>query len=162
MKTLHYSLLAIAIFISTITVQAASGFQPQHPSKHFILFSNQPFVDVVGPIITVEIGRKKFNCERFGICRTTYDPNIKVDATVPRTARGAATIKGGKLTLDFFRTSMTDETYMVYFGGDHFIMEDDYELPKDVLSILGIKSYTIKAGMYPINLLNDNTLSVTF
>ena len=57
---------------------------------------------------------------------------------------------------------MTAETYSTFFEGGVFIVEEDFELPNDVTNALGVRSFTIKAGLYSVTTLNNNNLLVIF
>lgn len=42
-----------------------------------------------------------------------------------------------------------------YFGEGHFVMETPIDLPPSILGQLGIESYTICAGIYPVQETKD-------
>lgn len=165
MKARTFFLMLIALSFAAEALNALPESRPVLPSHN--LTELTCFTDdfAVGPIISVEIGRRKFNCTRFGFCRGNYDPNIKIEnlpAPVENKVFGAGSVVGKKLSMEFYRSSMTANTYDTYFGGDNFIVEEDFELPDDVSTVLGIKSYTIKAGIYPLIVLDNNNILVNF
>ncbi len=165
MKTkLFLSLLVALSFAAQETKAELSVRHGMQPSNNL---SDTSFVASgysVGPIVTIEIGRKKFGCLRFGICRITIDPNPQDTLTVlaANKVSGTGSVNGKKLSMEFYRSSMTPSTFDTYFGGDSFIVEEDFQLPADVATVLGVKSYTIKAGIYPIVVLDNNNLLVNF
>jgi len=152
MKTLFYSLLAVAFMLSTFPAKAIPV----------------PQADGLGPKITIiiEIGRKSKGCARFGFCDISGSVDLRSQPAPngENTATGTAWMENGKLKIEFDRASMTDATYQTHFGTGRFQLEEDYALSSDVASALGVKSYTIKTGNYtvPQSTGESNILAVTF
>ena len=165
MKTIVFFLMFAAFSLAARPLKVVPELRSVLPCHNLTELFFLPEGEAVGPIISVEIGRKKFNCQRFGFCRGSYDPNIQLEdlpAPTENKVFGTGYVIGEKLTLEFYRKSMTFNTYETYFGGDKFIVEEDFQLPDDVSTALGVKSYTIKAGIYPIIVLDNNNLLVNF
>jgi len=151
MKTLFFSLLTCALFLPAFGVKAT-------PVAHS---------DEVGPVITIsiELGRKSKDCKRIGICRISVESiENQSGPSGENTATGTAWIENGKLKIEFDRSSMTDATYQTHFASGKVQLEEDYVLPADVTTALGVRSYTIKTGAYKTSQLmkEDNILPVTF
>ena len=72
------------------------------------------------------------------------------EPTGENTATGTAWIENGKLKIDFDRASMTNATYQTHFGNGNFQLEENYALPPDVASALGVRSYTLQTGKYAV------------
>ena len=151
MKTLIYSLLSFVFALSTFAAKAVSI----------------PPTDGLGPKIKigVEFGRKSKGCARIGICRITFE-GIEQQAgpNGENTASGTAWIENGKLKIDFNRASMTDATFQTHFGNGNFQLEEDYVLPAEVASALGVRSYIVRTGKYLLPQSNgeSSNLPVTF
>ncbi len=151
MKTLFFSLLTFVFLLSTFAAKATSI----------------PQSDGLGPKITltIELGRKSKGCKRIGICDISLDGiENKSGPTSKNTATGTAWIEDGRLKMEFDRSSMTDATYQTHFGSGKFQLEEDFVLPSNVSAALGVRSYTIKTGVYTISqsMTEDNSLPVTF
>jgi len=106
-----------------------------------------------GPIVSIklEFGRRSQNCTGFGICifeinGTFYMNDNSTLGT--NEAIGNCSIRENKLEISF--ENMNAETIKQYFQESHFIMEEDFNLPKEVCEKLNIKTYLIKKGSYPI------------
>jgi hypothetical protein len=121
-----------------------------------------------GPIITIqfEIGRVSKGCHGLGICKITKarinwnensTPNIVIP---PDVVYGNASVEKGKLNLSLPKNGMTKETAADYFGGEFFIIEEDFELPKEICDALSIPSYTIIKGKYKISKAQLNYLLI--
>jgi len=152
MKTLFHSLLAVALMLSTFVAKAVPI----------------PQSDGLGPKIriTIEVGRRSRDCLRIGVCTISLDRNMGPQSgpNGENTVTGTAWIENGKLKIEFDRASMTEVTYQTHFGTGKFQLEEDYILPSDVASALGIKIYTIKTGKYAViqTTGESNTVPVTF
>jgi len=98
--------------------------------------------------ISVDFGRRRDSCLRFGFCR--IEATFEIDQLKPATkgATGNGWIENGKLFIEFNRASMTDAAYATYFPNGRFLVEEDVELPADVAAALGVRAYTIKTGTY--------------
>lgn len=122
------------------------------------------FADEVGPIITVtvELGRRKKDCHGLGICKI-YVEWGESDAKVSGSAVGKAWIDGGRLHMELSKNSIEPGTFDTYFSSGIFKMEEELTLSDEVVSALGVNSFTIKAGNYTISSeTGSNTLSLTF
>lgn len=125
-----------------------------------------PGAEIGGPTLILHImfGRIKKGCTGFGICHLSASIDWS-STTVELGARGAGTawMDEGKLNIAFDRTSMSANTLQTYFDGGTFRMEEDFELPAEVATALGIKAYTIRSGAYTIrNSGGANTMQITF
>ena len=120
-----------------------------------------------GPILhfRIQIGRPKKKCSGFGICLIKVEVEPAPPPVEERgTARATGWVEGGRLYLEFERNSIESTTLQTYFGSGTFRMEEDYTLPTEVASALGVSAYTIKAGSYPITASgpDSETLPVAF
>lgn len=151
MKTLVYLLLACAFILPGFATKA----------------STTPSVDEVGPkfTFTFELGRKSKNCERIGLCNFSFGSAERPSGPISENiVTGTAWIDNGKLQIEFNRASMTDATYQTHFGSGKFQLEEDFTLPADIAFALGVRSYTIKTGKYPLPLSTGkyDVIPVTF
>lgn len=55
-----------------------------------------------------------------------------------------------KVRIFFLKRSLSSAAIQYYFGEGHFIMSTPFELPSDLLKVLGIDYYRIAPGNYPI------------
>lgn len=119
----------------------------------------------IGPKITIEIeiGRRKRECKGLGICNVSIDGKVINWGSEPSKARAVAWIEGGNLRVEFDKNTIESGTFQTFFASDYFKMEEEFDLPAEVASALGISSYTIKAGTYPFaQSAERNILPVTF
>jgi len=119
----------------------------------------------IGPKITIEIeiGRRKRDCKGLGICKISIDGKVTNWENEPSRARAVAWMEGGKLRVEFDKNTIESGTFQTFFAGDYFKMEEEFDLPAEVASALGISSYTIKTGNYPFAQSSEgNILPVTF
>ena len=117
--------------------------------------SNLPNFDGTPRIhVTIEFGRKSKDCKKFGICSITFDFSEFFTARATGST-GTAWIENGRLQVEFNRASMKAEAIQTYFDGK-VLIEEDYELPKEIAEALGVSSYKIRAGAYPLSSTSDN------
>lgn len=113
-------------------------------------------------VICIELGRKRKGCTGLGIC----DIDVYIDgrAINNNQVKADAWMEGGKLQVNFDKSSMSYETYQTYFGTGSFKMEEDFVLPPEIVTALGINSYTVRTGNYAISLstTNSDVVSATF
>jgi len=137
MKTLFYSLMTFAFVLSGFGAKASTLTQKEE----------------VGPKITIsiELGKKSKGCLKIGICRISFEGIERQSGPVNENkAVATAWISNGKLQIEFDRSSMTDATYQTHFGSGQFQLEEDFVLPAEVAFALGVRSYTVKTGRYPL------------
>lgn len=93
--------------------------------------------------IVFELGRKSRDCKGFGIC-------IMIEsAELSGTINARLIPKGGILQLKV--PMEVAEKSPDQYNNDVFIMEEDFEIPKDIVASLGAEQYTvIPRGKYPI------------
>ena len=127
----------------------------------------KPSAEKTGPIlkINIHLGRIKKGCTGFGLC----DVKVSIDwSSTPvegeETGSGSAWMENGKLNIALDRSTMSATTLNTYFDGGTFRMEEDYELPEEAATALGIKAYTIRTGNYAIQRSGADgaTLKITF
>ncbi len=114
--------------------------------------------------VTVVFGRLKKGCGGYGICQIFVEWGMTSGSgNNPSAAEGSAWIENGKLKMNFRRSSIESNTFQTYFGENIIKMEEDFVLPAEVATALGIDSYTIKSGNYTIGQSPDsNILPVSF
>ena len=152
MKMLFHMFLTFALVLPNLAAKAITT-----------LPSNE-----LGPKITItfELGRKSRGCEKIGICNVSFEGSIgrQTGSNGDNTATGTAWLENGRLKISFDRTSMTEATYLTHFGSGNFQLEEDYILPTDIATALGVRSYTIKTGKYAVPQATgeNSTLPITF
>jgi len=108
--------------------------------------------------IEIVFGRKKFDCEKIGICKIQLFLDLEdlfsksMDAAEERVGYGyASKTETSKLRLRLVKDYMTSNTRTVFFSGGNFLVEEDYPLSPDVIKELGLpRGYVIKAGTYAV------------
>ena len=114
--------------------------------------------DPPGPTIgiQIEIGRKKLDCLKFGLCKISIVWDLGnlfgnyLTAAEDRVAYGYATATGSSgMSIRLVKEYMTQETLTEFFGNGEFIVGEDFYLPDDVTKALGLKrGYIIPEGVY--------------
>ena len=141
---LFFKSLSVFVFFQLLNPSAqASAFEIQQ-------FFNQRF-SAMKPKVTIcfTIARKR-DCEGFGIC------NFHAIATEGRFNNAIATVYkddySNALVFEIDRyKGMASGAYDRYFKSGSFVMEDDSQVPSDILSTLGVSSnVTLLQGKYPI------------
>lgn len=56
----------------------------------------------------------------------------------------------GFLRICFIKSSMKALAIQTYFGGEYFQLDEDFEVPADLVSSLGLKTNRVSAGRYRI------------
>jgi len=100
--------------------------------------------------IKIKFGRPKHDCAKFGICEFTLEiKGLELFRAEKNIAIATASInESGNLVLQFEKNNMMLETITTYFDRV-FIMDEDFEVPQDVLAELNwYDSYIIKTGEY--------------
>jgi hypothetical protein len=111
-----------------------------------------------GPKINIsfEFGKRSCDCCGFGLCNfyaiINWNANNPDNSTAlsDNAANGSIIAESNKLTLTFYKVSMSALTIKKYFGSGYFIVEENLILSNDLCSKLEISNYTIKKGRYPI------------
>lgn len=111
-------------------------------------------------IITIIIGRGYPKCEGFGFCKVIYDPVWSLAG--PGVGTGTGYMEKDRFHVEFDYSKMDPGTIKTYFNSGYFLVEVDYDLPPEITKELGIESYKIKAGRYPIVELPGNKALVVF
>lgn len=95
-----------------------------------------------GPVITVgiDVGRKKYGCERFGICGITV--GVGAAAISGKTVSGTAQIEGDKLLLKTLRPLRNRETVIP--------IDEDIVLSPRLCKALGVRNASVLAGEYQL------------
>lgn len=101
----------------------------------------------------IEFGRKKFDCTRFSICRISggWVPlSVTIEPTEKNSAYGEVYMDGETFVVEFILDNLRKDTKSTYFA-DNFIMEDSFEVPREILDKLKYDGdYIINQGDYPI------------
>ena len=93
----------------------------------------------VSVVVTIFIGRPRFNCSGFGICKITIGGTLS-----KRALKGTLTAEdNGKLSLSVQGNAPDEEPTLV--------IDQDLPLSSDVAAKLGLKSATITSGSYPFS-----------
>jgi uncharacterized phage infection (PIP) family protein YhgE len=96
--------------------------------------------------------------------RKVEEKGIEESLKIPYSAggRGTASIdSNSSFQMNFNKASMTDAVIEKYFSSGYFLVEEDCPLNGELCAALGIKSYTIAKGQYPVSIV-DNTYIVNF
>lgn len=107
--------------------------------------------------IEVTFGRASKGCQGFGICKATITIGLL------STNMGMATaemLPSGKLQMAFDGSSMDATTKRAFFSGSTFKVEEDYQITGAEAAALGVRSYTIATGSYPITVSGSNYIVV--
>ncbi len=94
---------------------------------------------------SVVLGTGK-DCTGFNICSIYTE---KADS-LSQMINATISIESKKLQIAFFKENMADSNFVQYFLKEHFYMNADFKLPKQICKLLEIKKYTIKKGKYTI------------
>jgi len=98
-----------------------------------------PAASRVSVEVTIWIGRPRFNCTGFGICKITIGGTLS-----KRAVKGTLTAEdNGKLSLSVEGKAPDEEPTLV--------IDRDLPLSSDVAAKLGLKSATITSGSYPFS-----------
>jgi len=104
-----------------------------------------------GPKVTLSItfGKRRLDCEEKGFCDISLDIGR---AARPQNGMGQATakIENNKLNITIIKSSLTADTDKLQFSNQEFVLDEDLVLGSDVCTKLGVRSYVLKAGKYPI------------
>lgn len=138
MKKLVLLFALCAFYCTDFTAQQIGGGFPTNPTGPTI----QPDNDGKAAIY-IKFGRKSRDCERFGLC----------DVQVNLTARDiisiiSAVIKKDRMHMQF--PSKFVAANPKYFENNQISIDEDFQLSKEVANSLGVKSFTIKRGKYPV------------
>lgn len=117
-----------------------------------------PEMNPPGPTIGIKIifGKKKLDCQKFGICEVilTFDLGTlfgsNLTAVEDRVGYGyASATESSRFTVRFVKSYMTAETRNEFFKEGKFIVGEDFVLPGEVTTKLGLPAgYTIREGIY--------------
>ena len=123
-----------------------------------------PTIDGKGPKVSIcfEIGRKSRQCKGIGIC--SFQIDLGMVAPGENRVKANAWIESGRLNVSIDKTTLESNTYNTYFESGTFRMEENFELPKEVATAIGVNAYTIRTGNFYIvqSGVDANTLLLTF
>jgi hypothetical protein len=155
MKNLIVATVAL-LLNAPVFVKASNGLE-KTPVK-----SEHKSIDkkskILGVTITLDIGRRKKNCEGIGICRVVISAELAVRGNDELPSLSYVANGNGTLTFNiptsYLKTTQPDK-WKSLNGQSQFIVEEDYTLPWDVSSKLGShETLTVKAGSY--SMINRN------
>lgn len=106
--------------------------------------------------IKIEFGKKKLGCLKFGICSVSIIMDIEslfsksLTATEDRVGYGTASAtESARLSVCLKKNYMTPDTRTEFFIGGKFVVEEDFQLPPELVRQLGLPAgYIIKEGNY--------------
>lgn len=101
-----------------------------------------------GPIVTIYFGRKPYpDCPGFNFCKMKIEPKLqKEDKAMPVEVY----IENGILHMVFSKENIPNTLMQNVFRKNVFSLTETYEVEKEVCTLIGLKSYFIKAGNYKI------------
>ncbi|MBD3582044.1 hypothetical protein [Flavobacterium selenitireducens] len=137
MKTLFFALIASLFLCPSLEAQTKTGASETQR-------------------IVLKFGRVSKNCGGFGICR------FEIDITVGELIDvfNAFNHKG-RVTLNISAQNM--ERNRKNFANNVLLIEEDFTVPAATARALGLSSYTIKKGKYPVVFdSGTNTYNCTF
>lgn len=109
-------------------------------------------LQTMGITITIDVGRKSFGCQRFGVCSITID----LDFAMMHPAGGTGSLDGNTLRFDFLEKVKTDEdSSMIY-------VDEDITLDEKSSLALGAKQVTILKGAYRVDYSDNPNGQVDF
>lgn len=97
-------------------------------------------VQRIGITVTFDIGRKRYDCTRAGICAITVGAELSMRNPTP----GVVSLDRHAVTLDFTRRPNIDRD-------EPFVLDDDYVIDRDLALRLGRQSITLMAGEYAVD-----------
>lgn len=112
-------------------------------------------------IIEVEFGSPMKNCLHYGICRVTIPSSILGERCSCSSLAVIQNFGDGLVRFIFNKNKLTDSTHEKYFKKGIFQIDDEYEIPKDILQKIGLEKFLIKKGLYPI-LIERHILKIIF
>lgn len=106
--------------------------------------------------IVLKFGRVSKNCGGFGICRFEIDITVAEIIDVFQAFNNK-----GRVTLNISSQNM--ERNRKSFPNNVLLVEEDFTVPAATAKALGLSSYTIKKGKYPVTFdSKTNTYNCTF
>lgn len=91
--------------------------------------------------VEIDIGRKKFNCTRAGVCSIRLGTEVPIGSS--RTVKGTAEVKGRQMAISF-GSALPEK-------GDVLTIDEDITLDQEVANRLGFKTVVVLKGTYQIN-----------
>jgi hypothetical protein len=117
--------------------------------------------EVDSAIIEVEFGSPMKNCLHYGICRVNIPSAYIGERCSCRSLAVIQNFGDGLVRFIFNKNKLTDSTHEKYFKKGIFQIDDEYEIPKDILQKIGLEKFLIKKGLYPI-LIERHILKIIF
>ena len=117
--------------------------------------------DFFGPTITIRIGRKKYDCDKFGLCKMTIEPDEMPKPGSGNRGGSIGSNYNGGLQLNVLKSTMDVATTTKYFSNDAFIVGEDFEIPNEIVQSLNLRRTVIPTGQYSVTDLGE-TLQVNF
>ena len=120
-------------------------------------------VSMVETVVSVEVefGSPLKNCLHYGICRVEIfragGKNGCGCTAAPATLRHW---EGKGLEFVFHRDHLKPLIWQKHFGEGVFLITDAYALPPAVAAAIGIRSFTISPGIYPVLVTNNNLIVI--
>lgn len=117
--------------------------------------------EVDSAIIEVEFGSPMKNCLHYGICRVTL-PNANIGDRCPCLCIAIIRpFEKDLIQFIFDKNKLPESTFKKYFKSGLFQVDDEYEIPKDILQKIKLEKFLIRKGQYPI-LADENHLKIIF
>ena len=100
-------------------------------------------------VAEVEFGVLSNNCNNYGICSIAQvSPHKKLRPEKDRGAIGVISISDqNEVEIDFFKTTIRDQTYLWFFSRDKFLVQEDFLFKAKDNDLVDFK---IKRGIYQI------------
>ncbi len=115
-------------------------------------------IEPPGPSVGIQVvfGKKRLDCQKFGICyvKLIFDLDELFGSNLTAAENGvgygyASRGESSRFTVKFIKDYMTDETRSEYFQDGKFRVEEDYVLPDNIIQKLGLTpGYRISEGLY--------------
>lgn len=145
MKMLKIFTLALLSVLFIPTENNAMNIEPGEPTC-----TTLDAEELLKVTIKVDFGRKSKDCQKFGICSISFEFDINLRDLFRAAGGVGSTNDEGGLQIDFLKDSMDGETEAQFFGSGRFSVEESFTVPEEVTSQLGLESYTISKGDYPV------------
>lgn len=125
-----------------------------HTAANTALLPNALLVEVI-------FGVPGKDCKGVGICRIMSIDHVRVNWKCPRAIAWLDITDEGRLVLAFERSLLLPAVHERFFREPFFQVEGPYSMPPGLLSVLNLKSFTLKIGQYPIKV-SDKFFVISF
>jgi hypothetical protein len=102
--------------------------------------------------IEIQLGSPRFSCDRFGICRMDSAKESKYIAKEGKALATLHLLADFSFVLRFYRKSINPATYEKHFANALFTVSVTAVPSGNVFTMLGIPTFEIKEGQYPIKI----------